>query len=155
MRELKILALDLGSNFGLATNVGPQNNIWSWHFEGDRPTRQAALITQFQSVMRTYARDLDVVVYERPFCRGKHATRSLWGMAGIIEGLTTAAGLPVLDQVPRPIKIWACGKPNASKEDMIAAAIRMGYNPKNEHEADAACLLEYAKVKIELGDTDG
>ena len=35
------------------------------------------------------------------------------------------------------------------KEDMIAAAKKFGYKGKNEHEADAVCLLRYAEANFE------
>ena len=30
---------------------------------------------------------VDLIIYERPFARGQHATRSLWGIAGIIDAM--------------------------------------------------------------------
>ncbi len=42
------------------------------------------------------------------------------------------------------IKKHATGKGNASKEEMIAAAIKRGFTPADDNEADALALLHWA-----------
>ena len=88
-----------------------------------------------------------VIVYERPFCRGLPATRMLWGFAGIIEGLGCEYAA-VLDQVPGPIKKWATGSGNADKQAMIDASKAMGYDPANDHEADVYLLARYTQANV-------
>lgn len=145
---MKIIALDLGSHMAMAHNGMDVPVVEHWEEKGLRAHRAAStmrhLAVRFKQIKLVC--HIDLVIYERPFARGFDATRSLWGIAGIIEAMATHNGWPVCDQVPKPIKKWATGNASASKDDMFAAAIRFGYAVENEHEADAACLLEYAKA---------
>jgi hypothetical protein len=43
------------------------------------------------------------------------------------------------------LKRAACGRGNADKQAMIAAAVALGFNPKDDNEADAIHLLLYAE----------
>jgi Holliday junction resolvasome RuvABC endonuclease subunit len=92
---------------------------------------------------------LDAVVYETPFCRGRDATRSSWGSAGVIEAAASLAGLPVVDVAVSTIKKFATGFGNAPKTSMMVAAHSLGYRGINEHEADAWCLMRYAEKNLE------
>lgn len=103
-----------------------------------------------QSMRHTTDPKLDVVVYERPFVRGRDATRCLWGLAGMVEGIFGDYAA-ILDVTPAGIKAWATGSGKASKEDMIRAADRLiGRTPRTEHEADAILLGLYTHEKAEV-----
>lgn len=143
---MRIAAFDLGSTWAITRNQGP-NGPWTQHagLEGKRPEKLAGFIV---ALSRIPLREVDVVVYERPFARGQAATRMLWGMAGILEAAAHNAGVAVLDITPAEIKKWATGKGTASKGEMIAAAQRLGYAGENEHEADAFCLLCMAEATL-------
>lgn len=148
---MKVIAFDLGKNFAWAHRPGRKIVTGHITVEGQRAHRQGALQVELEKLLTGLAFDLDAVVYETPFARGRDATRSLWGIAGIIEACATNAGLPVVDVAVPTIKKHATGHGKASKEEMIAAARKMGYKGKNEHEADAACLLHYAEANLERG----
>jgi Holliday junction resolvasome RuvABC endonuclease subunit len=94
----------------------------------------------------------DVVVYETPFARGRDATRSMWGIAGILEACANRANIAVVDVAVPTIKKFATGHGHAAKNDMIAAAKKFGYLGFNDNEADAICLLKYAEANLEYGD---
>ena len=143
---MKILAFDLGSNMAWATNVKCKLPIGSKKFDGIRTHRLGATLKWLQAF--DWA-NLEAVVYETPFARGRDATRSLWGIAGLIEATATNAGLPVVDVAVPTIKKFATGHGFAAKSEMIIAANRMGYVGTNEHEADALCLLRYAETNLE------
>lgn len=150
---MRIIALDLGSTMAFAANPdGYRDTRWGHLFcdpdKMKRPHRAAATAIWLQTLLR--GAPVDVVIYETPFARGQHATRSLWGLAGLIEAAAWNGGAAVLDRPPSTIKQWACGSGKASKDDMLAAARRMGYTGDNEHEADAFCLLKYAEAKVEV-----
>ena len=145
---MKIIALDLGSNMALAHN-GMDVPIVSRHsFDGHRSHRIHQIMIwldrRFQQIKLDC--DIDLVVYERPFSRGMDATRSGWGIAGMVEAMATKYGWPVTDTDPQTIKKFATGNSRADKDAMVAAAQRMGYTDDNEHEADAFCLLKYAEA---------
>jgi Holliday junction resolvasome RuvABC endonuclease subunit len=92
---------------------------------------------------------LDLVVYETPFARGRDATRCGWGSAGVIEAAASLAGLPVIDVAVATIKKFATRDGRASKDMMVRAAQRLGYQGSNEHEADAFWLLKYTEENAE------
>lgn len=143
-----IIAFDLGSNMAVAVNRPRDGKIvaMSQKFVGNRELR-ACNTLEWLTLMFSEGK-FDAVIYERPFARGQNATRSLWGLAGLIEATATRAGLPVVDIDPSTVKSWATGKGNANKEDMILAAKLAGYEGDNEHEADAYCLCGYALEKV-------
>jgi len=142
---VKIIAFDLGSTSAYAHNCGERIVTAARNFDGLRPKRLHEFSIWLEEVFSPgEGLELDAVIYERPFARGLHATRSLWGMAGVLEGEATYAGYPVLDMPPSSIKKFATGKGNADKAEMLVAAKMMGYTGENEHEADAFCLLQYA-----------
>ena len=151
---MKIIAFDLGRNFAFAHN---RTKVPVTHLEilkGETRAHRLGYLNEFLTKLfydyrRRTMPGFDIAVYETPFARGRDATRSLWGIAGIIEACATNAGLPVVDVAVPTIKKFATGHGKASKDDMIAAARRMGYKGSNEHEADAVCLLRYAEANLE------
>lgn len=149
---MKIIALDLGSNMGLAHNGMGVPIVEHHTFKGVRAHRLCDIDSWLRKRFSEIKHDchIDLVVMERPFARGLDATRSLWGTAGIIEAQATLFGWPVTDAVPLTIKKWAAGSSKASKDDMITAAHILGYVGNNEHEADAFCLLKYAEANATI-----
>ena len=141
---MKIIAFDLGAHLAWASRVQVSHR----EFPGLRTTRLCSILeflTQFNW------KDFTAVVYETPLTRGQGATRSLWGIAGILEAVTTRAGLPILDVAVPTIKKFATGNGFASKLEMLKAARkRFGYVGSNEHEADAVCLWNYAEAHLEV-----
>lgn len=141
---MKIIAFDLGANMAWASNR--KKLIWGSAVYGGTRAQRLAMI---QRLIPALLKDVDVVVYETPFARGRDATRSLWGIAGIIEACAENAGSAVLDVAVPTIKKFATGHGHAAKNEMIAAAQKFGYRGLNEHEADAVCLLKYAEANLE------
>lgn len=153
---MRVIAFDLGKNFAFAHNLaGKKPTTGIIVLPGaTRAHRLGALYPYLMQQFELLAQvdgspGFDIVVYETPFARGRDATRSLWGIAGIIEAAGTNALMPVLDVAVPTIKKFAAGSGKASKEEMIAAAKKMGYKGVNEHEADAVCLLRYAEANLE------
>lgn len=146
---MKLIHFDIGSNMALAHNGMGDDAIIveSKTFAGNRQERAAAtlrwLLKRFKE-MKAEGVEFDAVHYERPFARGQAATRSLWGVAGVLEAAAAISGWPTLDSTPVEIKKFATGNAKASKEDMISAARKVGYRGHNEHEADAYLGLRYA-----------
>ncbi len=153
---MKILALDLGATLGWAVVKDPECRVLNYgevRFNGDRGYR----LWRFQDWLhrKVYEFSPDVLIFERPFCRGLHATRSLWGMAGVAEAEAHGQGVTSLDIVPTTLKKWATGSGRADKELMIQAAEVLIYPDERtlrEHEADAIILGLYAAENIEPGE---
>lgn len=146
---MKIAAFDLGSHVAIAHNAHGAPRVNHYEAKGNRVERAAfhlAMLTQFFEEAMA-AGGLDAVFYERPFARGMDATRSLWGVAGILEAVAASHDIPVLDATPKEIKSFS-GKHDATKEDMILFASLTGYSGDNEHEADAWCLLRFGEATL-------
>ncbi len=148
---MKILALDLGATTGWAVvEDGKVVEYGEQEFGGDRAHRLRGFRMWLMGVV--LCSDPDTVIFERPFCRGLHATRSLWGMAGIVEEAVVDCAA-CLDIVPSTIKKWATGSGRASKEQMTEYAWLLmgmkGDDKMGEHEADAIALGMYAAATIE------
>jgi Holliday junction resolvasome RuvABC endonuclease subunit len=143
---MKIVAFDLGSTIGWATNM-PHTLPFGHHtFTGTRVER----IAEIQIWLKKFRwGEVDAVVYETPLTRGQAATRILWGIAALLEAAATTAKLPVIDVAVPTIKKFATGHGMASKDEMLAATRKFGYTGDNEHEADAVCLLHYAIANLE------
>lgn len=148
---MRIIAFDLGSNLAWAYH---NKSSISWGcrlFAGHRTVRLAAMMTFVNALLKTCT--VDAVAYETPFARGYHATRSMWGSAGVLEACATKAGLPIIDVSVATIKKFATGDGHAPKNAMVAAAAsRWKYTGKNDNEADAICLLKYAEANLEYGE---
>ncbi len=143
---MKIIAFDLGSNMAAAYRDWSGAIVTEYqHMRGTRIERARATRLWLDLVLGLER--FDAIVYERPFARGQDATRSLWGIAGLIEA---ASAVPVLDYSPSEIKKWATGKGSAEKEDMIRFAQAAGYEGENEHEADAYNLLRFAEATFTI-----
>ncbi len=153
----RVLAFDLGTHMAACWNYHTKPplmvEVASWTLQGyNRPEKLAYLGTHVLVLMKNMwvgGWRPDVVFYERPFARGFHATRMLWGIAGILEAWAAREELPVVDMPPGTIKAWATGKGGAKKEAMIEAAASMGYPGADEHEADAWCARAYAAANVE------
>lgn len=142
---MKIVAFDLGSNMALAHNLDVDfPRTIHQEFKGHRVTRAAATV-QWLKDRDWLFKHADLVIYERPFARGQDATRSLWGIAGLIEAVAGTHTV-VKDVTPTEIKKWVTGAGGGGKPDMLYWATLYGYDGSNEHEADAYGLLKYAEA---------
>ena len=154
---MKILALDLGATTGWAIiEDGKVSMYGERYFGGHRALRFRLFKLWLLDELQIH--DPDTIIFERPFCRGLHATRSLWGMAGVVEEVVVDCAA-CLDIVPSTLKKWATGSGRASKDDMIFTAVRLVHPPQSgpwpemgEHEADAIILGLYAAENIEPGE---
>lgn len=150
---MRIAAFDLGANIAVAHNgFGPDcPRVSSAVFKGDRVTRAGATLLwlwEFFATAEAQFGGFDAVLYERPFARGKDATRCLWGIAGLVEAVGTAAGAAVTDATPSEIKKFTTGDGSADKDAMTFSAMMTGYLGDNEHEADAWCALRFAEATL-------
>ena len=139
----KILTLDLGSTMGWCSG----EQCGSHEFNGDRQQRAASTLVWLDRWL--LAAQPDLIVYERPFARGRAATRALWGLAGVVEAVGTARDILVLDAENKTWKKFIHGSGNATKEDTIAWARAMGYSAADEHAADAVAIWHWAQANLE------
>ena len=141
-----VMALDLGRSMGVATNLDGHRECFTVTMPpGDRAASFASLSDWLADAITDY--EPKVVIFERPFSRGLPATRYLWGCAAIVECVLYRREVLSLDVVPSFLKKFATGDGKAKKPAMIAAANACGWQAKNDHEADAAMLVELLLAK--------
>lgn len=144
---MDILALDLGTKTGIARKFGLEWHAQSLALNGQTRGERVVQLVDYLD-RRSWTQDT-LVAYERPFTRGLAATRSLWGMAGVIEWWAAKYGLTCVDIVPSQVKKWATGSGIAKKPDMMAAVARLGFPNVDEHAADALLLGLFVAANME------
>jgi Holliday junction resolvasome RuvABC endonuclease subunit len=140
---MRVLALDLATNTGFARNYGPEPRTGSVNFQRKKKEPIGVMFTDLENWMITQG-ESDIVVLEKPHMRGGAATMYCVGLWAIAEKSAYSMEAKVMLVATRDLKLSFTGYGNASKEDMIAMAKRRGYDPKDDDEADACLLLEYA-----------
>lgn len=142
-----VLALDLGACTGWATNAFRQLSGGTVHFGGDLTERLVAFRHWLEAKNRTCG-PFTVVVYELPIVRGRAATKSLFGMQGVVRAVAGEyAG--ILDVNTQTLKKWA-GRGDGEKAGTIARCEALGIVPWDDNHADAVCLLHYTLEKMEV-----
>lgn len=155
-----ILALDIAGVTGcayadaeMAARLGrgplldavPQPRAWVWTLNGaaDMPHRAYNRALRVIDELRP-----DHVVIEAPFVgRNANAAEKLYPLHGAIEAGLRSAGVSLL-RIHKPrIQVWKkhfAGHGGASKAMVINACRDRGWTPKNDNEADALGILDYA-----------
>lgn len=152
----RVLALDIGSKIGWAkaadgavVESGTEALKIPVNASADEKRHERLyqthvwLLETFAAAMEADAQ-YDVVAYERPFARGDHATRSLWGQAGIIEASARTVQASILDVPIASLKKFA-GITRGDKPTRWARD--QGYVVGTDHEADALVLAHYVIEK--------
>lgn len=119
----------------------------SWDVEGDR-----ALVRM--------SREVDVIAYEKAHHRGGHATACLVGLATVVQEEAARLGIDLAPIATATLKKHATGRGNASKDEMITAALTrwpdrlklatsVPGQSLGDDEADALCVLSWAIDELE------
>lgn len=141
----RVLALDLGTKTGWARNYGAEPRSGVVKFKGKSRGERFVELTDWLRQFNKSVYMANMIVFETPHMRGGPATRSCVGFAATVEYFAALNGLTIDEYRPDAIKRFATGTSKASKEQMIEAARRHGYNPKDDNEADAIHLLRLAE----------
>lgn len=74
-------------------------------------------------------------------------------LGGVIRVALADRGMPFVEIPPASLKLFATGKGNAKKDEVLAAAIRkLGYAGHDHNEADAIWLLKMAQAHYSPSD---
>lgn len=85
---------------------------------------------------------LDAIYFEEVRAhKGVDAAHVYGGMLATLSAWCEDQQVPYEGVPVGTIKKFWTGKGNASKEDMIAKAVQLGYSPADDNEADALALL--------------
>ncbi len=154
---MKILALDLATTTGWATNALDRVSgtvefaLRRGESPGMRFLRCRAWLNEFWQLIGAR---LDVLVYEQAHHRGGAATAVCVGLVTTAQSFAAEHDIELMPVHTASLKKWATGKGNASKEMMIEAARVRGWQPQDDNEADAELLLDYA-ISTLTGGTHG
>ncbi|HEY3175660.1 MAG TPA: hypothetical protein VGK94_07855 [Candidatus Polarisedimenticolia bacterium] len=107
---------------------------------GQRFARLAALIREVHLTT-----PISLVVYESGFHRGAAATRSHWGLVGVILGVAARYQLEVLAVNPSQLKAHVGDGANDKVVMMRRCKLIYGRDCKTSDEADAIWLYDYAR----------
>lgn len=145
--QLKILAIDPGSNCGFAHSDGP-HGVWSLLATQSEHSGKR-LVRLFNHLTAMHQRHgIDRLVYEEShqLIRGQ-AARSVHGqLVGTLLYFTALHDIPYRTCGLSTIKAFA-GSGSASKTDMMQwARTKLGVEVHDDNEADAVWLLEWAKA---------
>jgi len=154
----RVLALDLGTNTGWATNVLSLNTdvqgetcsgirVFDDEISGWRYLAFKQWLDQELSRFK-----IEHIVYEETFSKGAYAARILHGFLAILQ-FTFAQRYPDVKTRLTMAKVhsltlkkFATGNGQASKQEMINKYVTtFGYTPADDNEVDALWLLEYSK----------
>ena len=139
---MRILALDP------ATQIGFHSEETSGSFSLGK-VKPEKLITLYLFLKETIEREkITHVVYEEPIQGHFHATVSHANLEGIILLVCEMKGMKYMNYTPSAIKKFITGKGNASKEEVIEAVKKLGYEPVDDNEADAIALYLLAKLEL-------
>ena len=149
MTATTILALDLGTTCGwaLATHDGSVTSGAEWfkpqRFEGGgmRYLRFKRWLTE----IKQSADGIDALFFEEVRRHaGVDAAHAYGGFLATLTAWCEHHQIPYQVVPVGTIKKHATGKGNASKDEMMAAAIDRGCSPSDYNEADALALLDWA-----------
>ena len=143
-----ILALDLGTTTGWAMLCDGTITSGSQSFKPRRFEGGGMRFLKFKRWLadtKACTDGLDAVYFEEVRRHaGVDAAHAYGGFLAHLTAWCEHHQIPYQGVPVGTIKKAACGKGNASKGDMIASAILRGHDPKDDNEADALALLDWA-----------
>ena len=133
-----VLALDIATKTGWKTKT----SSGVWDLKPNRGESEGMRVVRFKSKVKELVllEDIKLISYERPAGLHKSSIMVASEMVGVLKDLCIGMGLDLACYSASEIKKFATGKGNAKKEAMIAEAVRLGFNPKDDNEADAIHL---------------
>lgn len=147
-----VLALDLGTTTGFALKQGEMPTLTgSVQFKNSRYEGGGMRFLRFRKWLETLNdRDgVDVVYFEEVRRHlGTDAAHVYGGLLAMLTAWCEVNRIPYQGVPVGTIKRHATGKGNANKGAMINAAKGYGFNPSDDNEADAICLLKLACDEI-------
>ena len=142
-----ILALDIATKTGWRTKT----SSGVWDLKPNRGESEGMRVVRFKSKVKELIllENINLVAYERPAGMHKSSIMVASEMVGVLKDLCIEMNVELSCYSASEIKKFATGKGNARKELMIDYAIKKGFNPKDDNEADAIHL--YNLVVSDIG----
>ena len=150
--NMVILTLDLGRSTGWCVLQNGIVTLGTEEFPEVRGESPGMLYLRFQGWMEKMYKIMmnktQLIVYEKAHHRGGAATQIGVGLQTKVMEFCARYEIECMSVHSGTLKKFATGNGAASKESMVKACIARGYQPKNDDEADAYLMLEYAKDQI-------
>jgi Holliday junction resolvasome RuvABC endonuclease subunit len=128
----------------IATKTGWKTATTSgvWDLKPNRGESEGMRVVRFKSKVKEIIamEDINLIAYERPAGMHKSSIMVASEMVGVLKDLCIEKDIDLACYSASEIKKFATGKGNANKELMIEHAIKLGFNPKDDNEADAIHL---------------
>lgn len=139
---MKIHALDLSTSVGSAImERGRPPLLQTLRLVGDRAHMLGTFATWLDEMHMVH--QFSGVAWERPILTPKDKVDKLeilYGLVGIAYAFAGRHKLPHCEVTIQEVKFALTGRSNADKVDMVAAAMKMGWKPATDHEADAGAV---------------
>jgi len=144
----KILALDIATKTGWKTATA--SGVWD--VKPNRGESEGMRVVRFKSKVKEMIlmESIEIVAYERASGLYKGPLIICAEMIGVLKDLCMEMKVEMACYSAKEIKSHATGKGNASKDQMVAAAKALGYDPKDDNEADAIHLYNLTVKDIDL-----
>jgi Holliday junction resolvasome RuvABC endonuclease subunit len=149
---MTVLALDLGTTTGWA--VGHANQVAASGTFNLKPGRFDSAGMRFIRFRESLAKllrgfpDANLIAFEEVRRHlGTDAAHVYGGLLATMQTFALDNGIAYEGHTVQAIKMFATGKGNASKDAVIAAVTKWGFNPIDENEADAIALC---RLKLHL-----
>jgi Holliday junction resolvasome RuvABC endonuclease subunit len=156
---MRVLAFDASSTTGWAFFASPRARPVLGHF--DLPATASDYGTRSLAMQGHVARLIDehhpnVIAFEAPIFLPRdrwHTRRLLTSLVVVIELVAAMRGLRCIEIDPSGVKEALCGpqkrNQRSSKDDMVVAAVNMGWKVANDHQADACgvAVATYAHLE--------
>ena len=141
-----ILALDIATKTGWKTRTA--SGIWD--LKVNRGESESMRVVRFRAKVKELIEleKIDLVAYERAAGMYKSSIIVESEMIGVLKLLCNELNIDMACYSATEIKKFATGKGNAKKEAMIEAAKELGYNPKDDNEADAIHIYRLCEKDI-------
>lgn len=140
---MAILALDLGTSLGFAL-FKDGKFISGTKKLGTSKEKFGARFHEFRTWLLKIIEkhNIDVVYFERVYGhKGVEAAHCYGGFLYMLASVCFQQNILCIGLTVQAIKKFMTGKGNATKDEMIAAARRKGFNPIDDNESDAIAVI--------------
>ena len=143
---MRLLAFDASSTTGWASFASARSSPVLGDFDLTGSTNYGAVALDMQrNVLALIDRHKpEIIGFEAPIFLPRdrwHTRRFLTCLVVVIELVACMRGLRCIEADPSRVKAALCGPrkkgDTATKDDMLIAAVNMGWRPANHHQADA------------------
>ena len=147
---MKVVAIDPGTKAGCTITDGNNFHTELWNVAAKSKTKKRPGEPKHYRLLHLWDKlkeheDADIIVCEGAlgFMRGRSAIEASHKYRAVIELFSVLHDMELVMIEPNDLKQFALGKRSGSKDEMIAAANRMGYVGHEDNEADSYLIARW------------